>query len=81
MRVAREGGEQQKKFEKKWKKFLTNEKFCDKMIWLCDEEWKFGARHHIKKNLKKLEKSAWQIRQDVIRWSGRCDEHDVFCTL
>ena len=57
MQVAREGGDHKtKKFEKDRKKFLTNERFCDKITKLCDERQPPGAQRTAQKNLKKLVK-------------------------
>ena len=61
------GGRKQKKVWKERKKYLTNEKVCDKLNKLRDESRKPGAQRTAQKNLKKLVKSAWQIRQDVLR--------------
>ncbi len=47
---------QDKKFEKDRKKFLTNEKICDKISKLCDERRPPGAQRTAQKNLKKLVK-------------------------
>jgi len=45
-------------FEKTRKKFLTKRNFCDIISKLSDERRTPGGQQNIKKNLKKLEKSA-----------------------
>ena len=67
MPAARETAAEQKKVWKERKKSLTNENNCDKLIKLRDERQLPGAQRTAQKNLKKLVKSAWQIRQDVLR--------------
>ena len=52
-----------KKFEKNRKKFLTNEKKCDKLKKLRDEKRKLGARHTTEKLRKNLKKVLDKVRK------------------
>ena len=69
----------EKKFEKKWKKFLTNGKRYANITQLSGDS---GSTEKAQINLKKLEKSSWQMKLSVIEWASFLRERQAKdCTL
>ena len=62
--AAGAGAEGGKKVEKRWKKFLTNREFCDRMLWFLARGT--HKRNGLWKKSKNFEKSTWQNEEAVI---------------